>query len=81
MVVVYVSEEKHGTVERKFTVPCFFVVQDEAGCITKRKYIYVCNESLKIRKTKGGSYAKEQKRRNDLHNNDGHSNGLCNDML
>ena len=45
MVVVYVSEEKHGTVERKFTVPCFFVVQDEAVCITKRKYIYVCNES------------------------------------
>ena len=40
-----------------------FVVQDEAVCITKRKYIYVCNESLKIRKTKGGSYAKEQKRR------------------
>lgn len=25
MVIVYVSEEKHGTVERKFTVPCFFV--------------------------------------------------------
>lgn len=43
MVVVYVSEEKHGTVERKFTAPCFLCVSNEA---TYHKNKYFCESLL-----------------------------------